>query len=102
MLSLAAAGHPRGRGGWFGSGLFGGIGCGGWGIGDGSVGIGLGNGSEGMGKGGCFGGTGTSGGLCGTLSRALSKSFDAELAIRTTSLAPWALRRSPISRAFIT
>ncbi|MBV9876187.1 MAG: hypothetical protein JO025_15780 [Verrucomicrobia bacterium] len=56
---------PVGCGGWFGSGVFGGIGSGGTGTGVGRVGMGPGIGSVGTGKGGCSGGTGISGGTLG-------------------------------------
>ena len=56
---------PVGCGGWFGSGVFGGIGSGGVGTGVGLVGMGPGIGSVGNGNGGCSGGRGTSGGMLG-------------------------------------
>ncbi|MBV8274049.1 MAG: hypothetical protein JO170_02160 [Verrucomicrobia bacterium] len=62
---------PLGRGGWFGSGIFGGRGSGGVGTGVGLAGTGPGIGSVGTGKGGCSGGIGTSGGTLGVCSRIL-------------------------------
>ena len=59
---------PVGCGGWFGSGVFGGIGSGGVGTGVGLVGTGPGRGSVGTGNGGCSGGTGISGGTPGGIS----------------------------------